>query len=447
MIVRYWEHWSGKEAEDMAVIVKDFNDTVGKEKGIYVEYLSQSNIDQKVILATAAGIPPDIAGLWDKPLPQWAALDALEPLDDLAAEHGITAATYKPVYWKACHYGGKLVALLSTPNDVALIWNKAAFQEQADALRAAHLDPTRAPRTLDELNRYAAVLTHQGSDGRIASAGYLPTEPGWYTIQTLFWFGGRIYDEKSEKFVLTSPETVAAYEWIASYSKRLGAQAVADFHSSLGTFASANNPFLTGQLAMEQQGPWISNYVEMYKPEMNRWHGGDRLRGVPEIRQENCEWGAAPFPSPLTENAKTDEERLDHAVTWCGFDALAIPRGSKHKREAFEFIAYVNQQAVMEKLCALHCKGTPLATHSKNWYTNHPNPYAEVFDRLASSPNAVTIPECPIWPQVGDDLLATTQRIALLEEEPRPALEALQNRLQSQLDRFRELHPSAKSSQ
>ena len=57
--------------------------------------------------ASAAGVPPDIAGLWDAQLVQFAAMDALEPLDALATAHGITGDYYKPIYWDACqpHHG------------------------------------------------------------------------------------------------------------------------------------------------------------------------------------------------------------------------------------------------------------------------------------------------------------------------------------------------------
>src|SRR5207237_881890 len=33
VVVAYWEKWSGTEADAMKVIVQDFNDTVGAEKG------------------------------------------------------------------------------------------------------------------------------------------------------------------------------------------------------------------------------------------------------------------------------------------------------------------------------------------------------------------------------------------------------------------------------
>ena len=209
VVVDYWEKWSGNEAEQMKQIVKSFNDTVGQEKGIHVRYLSMSSVNQKTLVATAAGVPPDIAGLWDSQVAQFAAINALEPLDELAKQHGITADYYKPVYWKACNFRGRLWALISTPAAVALHYNKELFEKKEKELRAAGLDPDRTPRTLDELDKYAAVLDDYttGANGRksLNVSGYLPMEPGWFVVHTCRWFGGQIFDEKTQKITLTTP--------------------------------------------------------------------------------------------------------------------------------------------------------------------------------------------------------------------------------------------------
>jgi len=438
IVVEYWDTWTGAEMAAMQQTVDDFNRSVGAEKHIFVHFLSQSDISQKTLLAAAANVPPDIAGLWDKPLPQWAALGALEPLDDLAAARGFSEGYYKPIYWKGLHYNGHLYALLSTPNVVALLWNKRIFLEHAAALRAAGLDPARAPRTLSELDQYAGILNQfDSTDPKkpiLLSAGYLPTEPGWYLEQTPLWFGGNLYDEKTGRFTLDSPETLAAFRWIASYSRKLTPGVVNEFHAALGTYGTPANPFLTGQLVMEQQGPWVQTVIEQFKPEMNRWQPG-------ETRPDRAEWSVAPFPSSLTANAASDDARVDNAVTWCGFNCLAIPRGARHKAEAFEFIAYVNRMDVMEKLCAAHCKNTPLAQHSASWYSDHPNPNAEIFDRLASSPNARTAPPVAVWPEAVDEIKAAVLRVANLEQTPEDAVTSLQQSLQGKLDQFRARHP------
>ena len=435
VVVTYWEKWTGEEAEQMMQIVDDFNRTVGKEKGIYVQYLSMSNVNQKTLVATAAGVPPDIAGLWEPQVAQFAAINAAEPLDELAAAHGITEDYYKPVYWEGCRYNGKLWALISTPAAVALHYNKRLMLEAAPALRRAGLDPNRPPRTLDELDRYAVALDRfeQLPNGkkRIKIAGYLPMEPGWFLSYTAYWFGAELFDEKTQKLNLTDPRIVRAYEWIKSYSVRLGKDSMTEFRSGFGSFNSTQNPFLARTIVMEQQGPWMANFIENLKPEMNRWKfSKEQERKLPrEARKANYEWGVAPFPSAV--------KGLDD-VTQAGFDTLVIPRGAKHKEEAFEFIAYVNRQDVMEKLNSLHCKNSPLSKVSEKFIRDHPNPYIDVFERLAASPNAHGVPPIPIWPEVGEEMSVAAQRVYLLEAEPEQVLAEAQARLQEKYDSFRE---------
>jgi multiple sugar transport system substrate-binding protein len=430
VVVTYWEKWTGNEAAQMKQIVDDFNRTVGAQKGIYVEYLSMSNVNQKTLVATAAGVPPDVAGLWDTQLTQFAAIDALEPLDELAAAKGINANYYKPVYWKGCRYNGRLWGLVSTPAAVALHYNKRIFQENSTKLRTAGLDPNRAPSTLDELDRYAKVLDEFDERKRIKRAGYLPMEPGWFLVHTGYWFGGQVFDAKTQRFTLTDPKILKAFNWIRDYSQRLGKDSMTEFRSGLGGFNSAQNPFLTGDVVMNQQGPWMANYIENLKPSMNRWKmSKEEEKRLPlEKRRANYEWAAAPFPSAVPGQKN---------VTYAGFDVLVIPRGARHQKEAFEFIAYVNQQGPMEKLCSMHCKNSPLRQSSESFKLNHPNPYIDVFEELASSPNAYGIPPVPIWPEVVEEMGVAAQRVYLLEMTPEAAMRQSQTRLQQKYDAFR----------
>lgn len=435
VVVDYWEKWTGTEAAQMKQIVDDFNNSVGRDRHIHVRYLSMSSVNQKTLVATAAGVPPDVAGLWDNQVPQFAAMDAVEPLDALAAAHGITEATYKPVYWRGCTYRGKLYALISTPAAAVLHYNLRIFREEAAALRRAGCDPDRPPRTIDELDRYSRALDRfdPADPKRLLRAGQLPTEPGWFLIHICYWFGGRLYDEQRGRFTLTDPNVVRAYEWVADYSRRLGQGAVSNFRSGFGTFNSTQNAFLTGAVAMELQGPWMANYIDHLKPEMSGLLTDQEKRSPPppRLRSGPYEWAAAPFPS--AEPGKPD-------VAFCGFDVLMIPAGARHKAEAFEFMAYVNRQEVMEKLCSLHSKNSPLRRVSAAFVRDHPNPYIGVFERLSGGANAVTVPRCPILPELGDEMNVVAQRVSLLKQTPHEALREAQQRLQAKLERFNARH-------
>lgn len=429
VVVTYWEKWTGHEGAQMKIIVDDFNRTVGAQKGIYVRYVTTSTINQKTLIATAAGVPPDVAGLWQADTVQYASQDALEPLEKLAAAHGIASSYYLPVYWKMCNWHGHLWGLVSTPAAIALHYRKDVLQKNAEALRKAGLDPNRPPQTLAELDAYAKALTIRNSNGSIKQAGFLPTVPGWYVTDTYMWFGGHIWDAKTQKFTLTSPKVVAAFKWVQSYSKEFGKDAVASFQSGLGNFDSPQNPFLTGQIAMERQGPWMANYIYNLKPSMSTalWPKPVEMTKPFAERQKNYDWAVAPFPS-------ADGRKL---VSFCDCDVLVIPRGAKHKQAAFEFIAYVNRQDVMEKLCMMHSKNSPLAKVSRNFMEHSPNPYIKVFEALARSPNAEADPQIPIFPEVSDELNTMVQKLSLLQDTPRHALAVAQARLQHEYDLYK----------
>jgi ABC-type glycerol-3-phosphate transport system substrate-binding protein len=434
VVIRYWEKWTGREADQMKEIVDAFNDTVGREKGIYCQYISMSAVDQKTLVATAAGVPPDVAGVWGDQLAQFAAMNALTPLEEMAKEHGITREYYKPVFWESCSYGGHLYAMVATPFTVGLYWNKQIFAQEADKLRAAGLDPTRPPKTIDELDQYAKVLEKYDEKGNLIRAGFFDQQPGWWMEHVYRWFGGSIYDEATGKLTLTDPKVVKAYEWLRSYTVRIGRDQVVRFSSGLpnvDTFDTPLNPFMTGDVAMMKQGPWFPNYFEKLRPEMNRWKmSKEEEKKLPfQERKQNYTWGAAPFPS--------SEPGLENSA-YAGVDILVIPSTSKHKKEAFEFIAFVNRQDNMEKLVSMHCKVSPLAKLSEHYLENHDNPYADVFEMLAASPNCKGIPPVPIWPQIRDELRKVAGEM-VLNSNNRPAEVALaeaQVKLQAQLDQF-----------
>ncbi|HEX4055794.1 MAG TPA: extracellular solute-binding protein [Tepidisphaeraceae bacterium] len=411
VIVDYWEKWTGDEEAGMHQIVDDFNTTVGRKEHIYVRYLSTSSIEQKTLVAIAAGTPPDVAGLYNQDIPQYGALDSLQPLDDLAAEHGITAQMYKKVFWDECHYDGHLYGLVSSAYDVALYYNTHIFRQSASALEARGLDPQRAPRTIAELDQYAQALDRFDPSGRITLAGYLPMEPGWYLNYTCIWFGGSWWNNAEHKFTFTDPGVVNSFKWIQSYSDRLGPTAVNDFRSGFGTIDSPQNAFLTPSVAMVQQGTFFAHFIHRQNPSMDG------------------HWAAAPFPSALP-NLRD--------VTYCNCDVLVIPRGARHQKEAFEFIAFVNRQDEMEKLANLHCKISPLAKVSEGFLAHSNNPYIRVFDRLAASPNAHPTEPIPILPEVNDELNDFEQQLQLQQVSPEEGLRQVQVRLQQKYDQFME---------
>ncbi len=404
--VTYWEKWTGFEKDGMESIVNEFN---ASQDRIWVDYISVSNVNSKTLVATAGGRPPDIAGLWDGDTVVFADKNALTPLDEMFRAAGLRPDHYIPVYWDMCTYRDHVWALPSTPATTALHWNKKMF-------RAAGLDPERPPRTFEELDDMSERLTIKDrSTGLIRQMGFLPPEPGWWHYGWGSFWGGKLWDG-GHTITIDTPPYVQAFTWVRSYADRYGVAALQTFRSSFGNFSSPQNPFMSEQVAMVLQGVWMANYVFQFSPKL--------------------EWGAAPFPVV---------HKGDAPVTFAGCDMLVIPRGAKHPREAFEFIAYVQGQGPMERLCLSHRKNTPLRQVSEAFYRAHKNPYIRMFQQLAWSRNAVHQPKLSVWNEYGNEIQNAFDRVWLRQMEPQEALATVKRRVQQALDRVNALHETAPS--
>ena len=400
VVIRYWEKWTGAEGEAMRAVVDDFN---RGQNRIFVEYSTVSQLERKLMLAISGGVPPDVAGIYSNQVAVYAESNALTPLDRFAAQSGVRREQYIDKFWELCNYRDHLWALPATPAANALVWNKKLF-------RAAGLDPEKPPRTLAELETYNDRLTRRGADGRLELVGHVPAEPGWYSAEWGWWFGGQHWDGKAT-ITADSPENVAAFEWVASYPRRFGANDLLAFRSGFGNFASPQNPFFTGRVAMVLQGPWIYSFIKNY--------------AAPDF-----EWGVAPFPSALGDALP--------GVTMLEADLLVVPVGATHSAEGFEFIRYVNSQRPMEKLCLGQRKFTPLRECSPEFFRDHPNPYIGTFLELAKSPNAHFCPQLTTWNIYNNEMGQAFDRVWAGRATPREALGAVQWREQRAFDRRRE---------
>jgi multiple sugar transport system substrate-binding protein len=397
--VVYWEKWTGFEKDAMQAVVDDFNRSQDR---IFVEYVSVSGIRAKTLIATAGGDPPDLAGLQDEQVDDFADKNALLPLDEFAGGTSIVQSRYVPVYWDMVHYRGHLWALPTAPVVGALHWNKDLFRE-------AGLDPERPPRTIAELDDYAKRLTRRNlATGQLEVMGFLHSEPGHWPQIWGYFFGGTLWDG-GPRLTFDSPANVRAYEWVQSYAREYGPAELQTLRSSFGPVASAQNAFVSGKVAMALQGIWMTSLIATYNPTM--------------------QWGAAPFPS-------ADEG--SEPIALANADVLVIPRGARHPREAFAFVAYMAEQKPLEKLCLGQLKNSPLVDVSPDFFARHKNPYIRMFQALAQSPKTVHFPNLSVWQQYRFEAFYAFERIWLLQATPAQALADATGRAQRALDHERE---------
>ncbi|MEI9949439.1 MAG: extracellular solute-binding protein [Pseudomonadota bacterium] len=295
--ITYWEKWTGFEGAAMDAVIDDFNaQEVAHAKAdpsyapIEVEKVTISKIEQKLLIAIAGGNPPDLAGHYSFSVAAYAEHGALTDLGPLLAKSGFERERYIEHYMRLGEYGGKTWALPIVPASTALVFNRRLFKEVG-------LDPERPPTTIDELDAYAEKLTKwevtlpsgekqiqsgylpnvPAAQKRLIQAGFLPGEPIWWLYGWGDFFGGRLIDGP-EKVRAADPANVRAFDWVASYSRKLGVGVIKRFRSGFGNASSPQSAFLSGKVAMVLQGVWIHNYIEKYAP--------------------GLQWAAAPFPYP-----------------------------------------------------------------------------------------------------------------------------------------------------
>jgi ABC-type glycerol-3-phosphate transport system substrate-binding protein len=429
--VIYWEKWTGFEGEAMQAVVDLFNSKEFKNKDgkkIVVKKVTVSQIDRRLLTATAGGNPPDVAGVWTWMLTIYADKGALTNLDNYLLEADITKEHYLPVFWDICQYKGKMWGLVSTPASVALHWNRRLFRD-------AGLDPNKPPVTIKELDLMAEKLTkiEMPDDkiisfydlkqepnykellkrGKIIQLGFLHTEPNWYPWYWGYFFGGRLWNGKDE-ITADALKNIMAYDWVRSYSEKYGVDNIKKFSSSFGVFASPQNAFLSSKVAMVADGVWLNNFIEKYAAGMD--------------------WAAAPFPS---------YEGKYKDIAYIEADVLVIPKGARHPDEAFKFMSFVNSQEGMELLCKLQRKFSPLKEVSPEFYKGHSNPYIRMFRRLAESPNAFIKPKIVIWQEYEREMSFASELIRDLKVGVKEALLdvriAMQRRLERELEISRRL--------
>lgn len=397
--VTYWEKWTGSEGEAMRKIVDDYNAAQDK---IYVKMLTISAVNDKTLLAANGGNPPDVAGLWGEQVAQFAEAKAVLDLTDLAKEYGISESDYIPVYWDALRYQGKLVALPTTPATTAMHVNP-------DRTPNAYNTVESFPKTIEEFDKLVDLASQKGDDGKLKFAYFLPSEPGWWNWAWGCYFGGSLVGKNGE-LTVNSEQNIKGFSWVQSYAKRFGVQEIQTFQSGFGSFSSPQNAFIDNKVGAVLQGVWMGNFINLYNKKLH--------------------WFAVPFPYPK------DRPDLKN-VSFAGLDTLMIPRGARHPREAFEFMAYVQTQKEMEKLCTLHGKNSPLTKVSPEFLKSHPNPYIKLFDALARTPNALHTPKIGIWPELSQELTNAVQEINLAKKTPKQALDDVQERMAAAWIRYK----------
>jgi len=204
---------AGPLAQVVNNMVKQFNDSHPK---IDVEPVYCGNYNDtmaKVQAAVLSGNPPDVFVVEISELYTLLGIDAIIPLDKYIGMEGGDAFTgqYFPALYGNAKADGHIWGQPFQRSTPILYWNKDLFLKHADELLDQGLDPTRAPRTWFELEKYAQILTERkGKDtnvwGTILPGGW----NDWIFESFVYQNGGKLISEDGKTAYFDSPEVLEA---------------------------------------------------------------------------------------------------------------------------------------------------------------------------------------------------------------------------------------------
>ena len=148
--VEFWHTLTGVNGEAMDNIAKNFNETIGKEKGIVVKSVYQgSDNSEKLKTLKQAGDTknfPDVAQIVGAGIPAAVTYDDLVPVDDMFAKGStlVNKEDLEPGMVRAYTYQDKMIGMPVNCSSILLFYNKDMFKEVG-------LDPENPPKTIAEM--------------------------------------------------------------------------------------------------------------------------------------------------------------------------------------------------------------------------------------------------------------------------------------------------------
>jgi multiple sugar transport system substrate-binding protein len=285
----------------MEHLVQEFNDTVGKEKGVRVEAVVDDGYT-KFRSDIAAGLPVDVVQHTFMMMDQSRVNLGFSAYEDIfpAAELAEHIKYISPNALKLGMIDGKIYGLAFTFSTPILYINGKLFED-------AGLDPLNPPRTWKDVAACARQIKEKtGKDG----FGLAPNN-GWVTEGILYSNGAEVLAPDRKSVIFASPQGIAAFQmWQDLYHS--GAHAA-------GTDAELMEQFMAGNLGMQLQSTsLLSGYTNAARA------GGWELYGAEMPAFEGRP--SVPVNSGSSLMVRSDSERKSLAI-WEFIKYVSGPRG------------------------------------------------------------------------------------------------------------------------
>lgn len=417
--VDVWTGWTEDAATNIEKILKGYNDSQGKVVATHV--VVPDSMTQKLLAAISAGNPPSTAIVFGASIAyQLAAQKGLMAIDEVGLPDQVSTlkSWMDPAIWDLGNYDGKFY--------YASMWNQCmgCFVNTKMAEEKG-IDPTAAPKTLEELDDVWEKLTTYDADGNIDVLG---GDFNWLSM-VLGRFLGTFLSDDGTKVTANAENNMRAVQWIADRWEKIGVKKMQDWNASLqgrGERSAGLDPWLAGLRATAVTGPWNYNTIKEFAP-------------------KDFEYTVWPFPGPAGQKTK--------GMHTYG-DGFIIPVGSQSPSAAMEIISTLtgaigDRDVYTSLFTAWQCVNGPVSRSMEK----HPSFQSEVMGKcpgyqeifltdLFEADYYLYPPKIPTSDSYMSLLGSEAAKVWLGEKDVESALNLVQEQAQKELDTWMEQNKS-----
>jgi multiple sugar transport system substrate-binding protein len=398
--VRFWA--MGREAEVVTALIKDFEK---ENPGIHVDVqaIPMTAAHEKLLTAFAADGLPDVCQLGNTWIPEFAALDALEPLQPyLDGSTTIDPADYFPGIWGTNIIDGQVVGIPWYVDTRLLFYRK-------DLLRQAGVKTL--PKTWDEWNAAMAAVKKLVGPNRYAIL--MPLNEFEQQLSLGLQAGDPLLRDHDNYGNFASPGFRRALGFYANVFEQGWAPKMSETQIS-----NVWDEFFNGFYAMYISGPW--NIREFHTRE-------------PAALKD--QWGTLALPGPDGPGAGI-----------ASGSSLVIFRSSERKPAAWKLIEFLSRPQVQQRFHAL-IGDLPPRRSTWAYPSLADDPLAKAFheqlERVKPTPKVLE------WERIVQEMRLVTERVVRGGEQQDTAVQDLDRRVDEILAKrrwiYQQDHPSAQA--
>jgi ABC-type glycerol-3-phosphate transport system substrate-binding protein len=390
-----WDEWRVAEFMKRYPNVKVNLQSVPESAGI---------TNGKLLSAIASGNPPDVIVADNyEPAFGYAGQGAFESWDPYLDAIDLSVDDFMPGFHNLMRYQGKTYLLPQDSNVYFMFINTELAEE-------AGLDWQNGyPKDIQELERWADILTKKDAAGNVTQYGFIPWADRGNDTATLwpFMFGADIYIESTNKLELTDPRVVAAFEWQRQWAKKYDPSVAKALVTTAGGFFSPAHPFFQKKLAMTISGNWTTNALRIYAPDIK--------------------YVCVPIPVPPGGR---------EGATTLGSNVFAIPKGSKRPDLAALFFKFTQEARInadnFDTWRSIPCVDAIFDDVS---WTLAGDPIYALERELANNPKSGHTALCAVSAELDTLLKGVRDGVIYESSDPATLLKEVQERLQPELDK------------